>query len=675
MKPIQMNFTQNNYSQNNLKFNSNYQLNSSYIQKPEQLIYLMSLLENPQVFSGYINGYQQPVTRVKIKVLTFDIQKIQKLENAFNHYFSAYQIEFNLQSKRDLAEALGMVVCVLQNAAGLTITQKSKVDILSENEFALWIPYYHEHCFHQTLAFTLQLFNYVVTSPEIPNISFTNKINDLIKKNIFESPRNTNTPRLIQAAYKEGMPWCYLTKNIFQFGFGFRSRWLDSTFTDKSPQISSVLARYKNSTNILLKKAGFPTTKQILVHTESDAIEHAKKMGYPVVIKPENRDRGEGVCAQLISDDQVRKAFASAKKHSDSILLEKHIFGKDYRLLVLNGKLIWAIERVPASVKGDGVSTIETLIKKINEESNRHGDRSALKPIKITEDLIDFIKDQGYDLNSILEVDQVLQVCRIANISTGGMPVAVFEKVHPDNKRLAERAANLLRLDIVGIDFISPDIEKSYLEMETAIIEVNSQPQLGLITAGHIYHEILLTLLPNQGRIPIIVICSHSIEDLFIHKLHTLLSVHHNKIGIVRGNNAYLNDEIISSLSTSYAAGTSLLLNNEVEALIYCINSWEDVYAHGLPFDQYDVLFYLDVFPVNSDITKQLEKNLLHTIFFACRYISFINESTLNYLQPHACLNKTNITLNRNQLLHEMEHHLSNWIGFLREEINLAVDQ
>lgn len=675
MKPIQFNFTQNNYPQNNIKFSGNYQLNTSYVHKPEEIIHLMSLLERPRVFHGYMNGYNQPVALIKLKVLTFDVNKMQQLKYALDHYFAEYQINFNLQTERDLVEALGIGVCVLQNAAGLTIVQKPQVDVLSENEFLVWIPFLHEHCFHHVMAFMLQFLSYVVTSPQIPNVSLSNKMNDLLKKIILESPRNANTPRLIEAAYKEGIPWCYLSKNIFQFGFGCRSRWLDSTFTDQTPQISAQFARSKSTTHVMLKRAGLPTTKQMIVKTESDAIENAKKIGYPVVIKPDNRDRGEGVCARLISETHVKKAFASAQKYSDSILLEKHIFGKDYRLLVLKGKLIWAIERVPASVKGDGVNNIQTLIQKINEQPIRIGVKSGLKPIIINDDLVDFIKDQGYNLNSILESDYVLQVSRIANISTGGIPVGVFDKVHPDNKRLAERAANLLRLDIAGIDFISPDIEKSYLETETAIIEINSQPQLGLITAGHIYNQILLSLLTNQGRIPIVVICSNSTEDLFIHKLNSLFSSHYQKIGIVKDSNAYLNDEVITQANTAYEAGAALLLNNEIEVLIYSINSWDDIYAQGLPFDQYDILFYLDNFSTDTDVIRQLEKNLLHTIFSTCRSIQFINETILEYSQLPACLDKTQIILSKNKLLHEMEHHLSDWFDFPQEKIDLAVDQ
>ena len=150
--------------------------------------------------------------------------------------------------------------------------------------------------------------------------------------------------------------------------------------------------------------------------------------------------------------------------------------------------------------------------------------------------MLDYLKENGQELNGIPAAGKIISLSRIANISSGARPVAVFDKVHPDNKRLMESIASLMRLDIAGIDFIISDIQTSFHETSAAIIEVNAGPQLGLITAAHVYPQILLELLPKQGRIPVMVVCSKVTDESFISQLKNQLGSQYKNIGIVKEN-------------------------------------------------------------------------------------------------------------------------------------------
>lgn len=284
-----------------------------------------------------------------------------------------------------------------------------------------------------------------------------------------------------------------------------------------------------------------------------EAVTIANKIGYPIVLKPQNQDGGRGVFANLVSDNGVKKAYLQARKYSALVLLEKHIIGKDYRLFVFNGQLIWAVERIPAAVTGDAISTIQALVNEINKQPER-GDRisSPLKHIQITDDVIDFLAEQGFKLSSVPELGKFIPLNRIANVSTGGTPVAVLDKVHPDNRRLIEMAVNLLRLDIAGVDFISPNIEQSYLETGGKIIEINAQPQMGL-TPQFVYKHIITTLLPNQGCIPIIVIYGDTLKDSCLHYLQENVLQQYKNIGVAKGQEAFINGErLINSMRRRY---------------------------------------------------------------------------------------------------------------------------
>ena len=501
-----------------------YKFVSSSVQLPHlQKPTLLALLQKPRVYAGYMNGYRQPTGFATFQVTEFHPLQIQCLQQALEYYFGEHSMQFNLiQSEYELVKAFGESVCALQKAAGLPIFESVQIDLISEDEkqFSLWIPVLHEDCFHWPMAFMLQFFaHHLASASFVPKQDLANEVTGLMVSLKNDAPKGPNSLRLLQAAYHAGIPWCYIAQSTFQYGYGCNSRWLYSSFTDKTSHLAAGIVKDKHSTLTLLRQAGFPVPEQKIVHSESDAVENANIMGYPVVIKPHNQDGGRGVSSRIVSDIQVKKAYINASEYSETVLLEKYIPGKDYRLLLLNGELIWAIERIPAGVTGDGKSNINELIQAMNQQPDRSKNTHfILKQVEINESVIDFLTDQGLTLNSIPESGQFVPVNRIANISTGGTPVAVFDKVHLDNKRLAESVANLLRLDIAGIDFISADIEHSYLETGGAIIEINAQPDLGIITTKHIYKQILSTLLPNQGRIPIIVIvCDDYLVLLFRH--------------------------------------------------------------------------------------------------------------------------------------------------------------
>ena len=588
---------------------------------------LLSLLFQPQIFTGFINAYRQPVGFAKLRVASYHPEQLQSLQQALEYYFARILPDIRvIKSTEDILLALGEIVSALQKTAGLPIFDAIKL-VKKNTEYLLWIPTLYGDCYHQVMSFTLELMNYHAAQGQfVAQPGFSERITLVINHLKTYAPLGSNSLRLLAAAHENNIPWMHVSQNIFQYGYGGQSRWLDSTFTDNTSQLGTKLARSKIGTLSLLRKAGLPVPEQYVVKSADEAVAKAKSIGYPVVIKPYDQDGGKGVFAQLMSEHRLRKAYDQAKLFSDIVILEKHVFGKDYRLLVLNGKLIWAIERIPPQIIGDGISDISTLIKMANEASERsHEEHATLKYLKITPDMMDYLQEQGLGLNSIPVPGQMVPLNPVANISTGGIPVGVMDKVHPDNKRLIETAASLLRLDIAGIDFIISDIQQSYLEADGRIIEINSQPQLGTITAPHIYQQVLSTLLLKQGRIPIIVIWGGAGHDDFISNLMQSLSSHYEYIGLARNNIATLNADDIIHAPSLFAAANSLLFNKQVELLIYCVNQRDELASQGLPFDRYDYLFMLESPAAESD------DGLIDTLFKACLNQIIILENTLKY--------------------------------------------
>ncbi|HCK20672.1 MAG TPA: cyanophycin synthetase, partial [Bacteroidetes bacterium] len=114
-------------------------------------------------------------------------------------------------------------------------------------------------------------------------------------------------------------------------------------------------------------------------------------------------------------------AFHAAKKVSNAVIVEQFIIGKDYRLLVINNVMVAAALRTPAHVVGDGVSTVQQLIDKVNSDPRRgYGHEKVLTQITVNVLTLTIIKDAGYTLDSVLAKDEILILKDTANLSTGG---------------------------------------------------------------------------------------------------------------------------------------------------------------------------------------------------------------------------------------------------------------
>jgi cyanophycin synthetase len=405
------------------------------------------------------------------------------------------------------------------------------------------------------------------------------------------TPKGANTPRLLRAAFEGNIPVWPLGREVYQYGYGCHARWLDSTFTDASAQIATRMARDKSWAALRLRQAGIPVPAHQPVATADAAVQAARQLGFPVVVKPADLDGGKGVAAGLQTEQEVRDAFERATQYSKHILLEKHVAGRDYRLTLLNGELLWAVERIPGGVTGDGRQTIAELVDQVNADPRRGtGAHAPLKRLLLDEDAHNLLASAGWTGHSVAPAGQFVALRRIANVATGGMPVAVNHRVHPDNAQLAVRAAQALRLDLAGVDLLIPDISRSWHESGAAVCEVNAQPQLGATTGPHLYGEVLKKLLPQGGRIPIALVLGAAPSSRLTEQLAHGLAAAGRRVAWSDERGVALGNQWLTVARTgSFAAGLMLLGQQNVEALVLGVND-DDLAAKGLPFDRFDWL-------------------------------------------------------------------------------------
>ncbi len=293
-----------------------------------------------------------------------------------------------------------------------------------------------------------------------------------------ENRLGPSTGSIVEEAASRGIPWIRLNKHsLVQLGYGANQKRIQATVASTTSNIAVEIACDKEDTKDILEDNGIAVPRGRIVRSEEGLFEAIERIGYPIVTKPVNGNHGRGATCNILNDEDAKIGFAAAQEHSRSVIVEKFITGFDFRLLVINHQFVAAAKRTPASVLGDGKSTIQELVDEVNKDPRRgYGHEKVLTSIKIDHHTQVILKEQGLTLDSVVPAGELLLLKPTANLSTGGTAEDITDNVHPYNVFMAERISKIIGLDICGIDIIAPDLTTPIDENGGAIIEVNAGP-------------------------------------------------------------------------------------------------------------------------------------------------------------------------------------------------------
>lgn len=235
--------------------------------------------------------------------------------------------------------------------------------------------------------------------------------------------------------------------------------------------------RDKEVTKIILDDAGIRTPRGIVADSFQSARASMQKnrLRFPVILKPTHGSRALGVTWDIQSEKDLLKAFLHfkeiEKKHSlkhKTFLVEEMFIGDEYRMLVLNDKVISCVQKIPASIVGDGKSNIKKLVHEFN--------KARLPGFKIKIDAVveETFKKNNVTLKSILPKKHTLRLRNNLNMSDGGRSIDVTKKMHPFFRELCTRATRIAGLSFGGIDIIAEDITTD--KKGAVILEINPNP-------------------------------------------------------------------------------------------------------------------------------------------------------------------------------------------------------
>jgi cyanophycin synthetase len=408
-----------------------------------------------------------------------------------------------------------------------------------------------------------------------------------------------STRSIVEAAKAKNIPWRRLNEgSLVQLGYGVHQRRICTAETDSTSAIAESIAQDKELTRTLLRSIGIPTPEGCSVESAEEAWEAAEDIGLPVVVKPQYGNHGRGVATNLQTREQVVAAYDAAREEGRSIIVERHAPGDDYRMLVVGGKLVAAARREPAHVIGDGQSTVQKLIDKVNEDPRRSdGHATSLSLIKIDTVALGVLLEQGMTPDTIPPVGKKVLIRRNANLSTGGTAADVTDQVHPDVARHAIEAARIVGLDVAGVDIVAQDISQPLQGQRGVIVEVNAGPGLRMHIEPSsglprpVGESIIEMMYPgsSNGRIPIVSVTGVNGKTTTTRLIAHMISSSGKKVGMTCTDGIYVGGRRIDAGDCSGPqSAKSVLMNPFVEAAVL-ETARGGILREGLGFDFCDV--------------------------------------------------------------------------------------
>ena len=408
-----------------------------------------------------------------------------------------------------------------------------------------------------------------------------------------------STSSIIKEAEARNIPWIRLNRySLCQLGYGANQKRIQATVTSQTSNIGVDIACDKEETKLLLEQAEVPMPKGDIIRTERGLEEAVEYVGFPLVIKPVNGNHGRGITTNINSMDEALIAFKEAKEISRLVIVEKFITGEDYRLLVIDHKLVAAAKRTPAHVIGDGKSTIQQLVDEVNKDERRgYGHEKVLTEISINSLTLELLKESGMTPETIVSKGEFVKLKSTANLSTGGTAEDVTDLIHPYNIFMAERISKIIGLDICGIDIMAHDLTKPLNESGGAVLEVNAgpgfrmhiQPTNGLPrnVGGHVVD--MLFPHGSNARIPIIAVTGTNGKTTTTRLIAHIAKMRGKKVGYTTTDGVYIQNRLLMSGDCTGPVSAEFVLKDPTVnfAVLECARG--GILRAGLGFKKCDI--------------------------------------------------------------------------------------
>lgn len=408
-----------------------------------------------------------------------------------------------------------------------------------------------------------------------------------------------STGSIVEEAVSRKIPWIRLGSNsLVQLGYGVNQQRFQATITGNTSSIAVDIACNKELTKRMLHDAAIPVPMGDLIVDEEELQSVIKKIGYPIVIKPLDGNHGKGSSINVNDWVSSVTGLEHAQKYSKKVIVEKYITGYDFRVLVINNKMVAAARRVPAHVVGDGESNLEQLIEKENKDPRRgYGHENVLTEITVDKDTLELLEKLQYTLETVPQKGEIVYLKSTANLSTGGTSIDVTDMVHPENITMAERISKIIGLDVCGIDIMAENLTQPLKESGGAIIEVNAAPgfRMHLAPSEGLPRNVaapVVDMLYPQGKpftIPIIAVTGTNGKTTTTRLISHIVKSNGYRVGFTTSDGIYIQNTMLTKGDTTGPISAEFILKDPTVEFAVLETARGGILRSGLGFGQCDI--------------------------------------------------------------------------------------
>lgn len=491
-----------------------------------------------------------------------------------------------------LAHILEHTTLELQSLCGTPVGYGRARETSEEGLYKVAIRYHEENLARACLETARELLMSAVFDLPFDIDAHLKRLRDLADR-ICLGP---STNAIVEAARQRNIPARRLNSgSLVQFGQGKKQRRIWTAETDFTSAIAESIAQDKQLTKTMLTAAGVPVPEGREVESAEDAWEAAQSIAAPVVVKPVDGNHGRGVFMDLTAEDQIKHAYGEALKEGSGVIVEQFARGSEHRLLVVGNQLIAAAAGDAAAITGDGIHTVEQLIElQLNSDPRRGEDETKpLDVVRLTPNIVATLVSQGVRPETIPESGAKIIVRRNDNLSRD-----VTDEVHPSIAEHAVLAAQVVGLDIAGIDLVTEDISRPLEEQGGVIVEVNAGPGLLMHLKPEfgkprpVGEAIINHMFPDpkdDGRIPVAAVTGTNGKSTVSRLIAAMLKAAGRIVGLACTDGIFIDGRMIDPGDCAGPrSARNVLLNPILDAAVFEV-ARGGILREGLGFDKCDV--------------------------------------------------------------------------------------
>lgn len=402
--------------------------------------------------------------------------------------------------------------------------------------------------------------------------------------------------------------------SMLRLGYGCHRRLVSAAMTEQTSAIGVDIAADKMLTKMLMTRAGIAVPGGVVARTEVEAIRAADELDGPVVIKPRNGNHGRCVTVAIRTAAEARQAYrrAAAGSGSCEVIVETFVPGKDYRVLVVDGRVVAAAELSPPGVTGDGEHTVIELIDLLNADPRRgQGHSRPLTRITVDDAMLAHVAAAGYQPGTVPAPGQQVTLRRNGNLSTGGTSKDVTDQVHADVAELCRRIAAVTGLDICGIDLRAEDISAPLFapslaggsgrpsggHKAAAVIEINACPGLRMHLSpaegtGRAVAEAIVDRIYPPGvssRIPVISVTGTNGKTSTVRMIAHVLRQAGLRTGMSCSDGVFIAGRCVLEADASGPRSAEMVLDDTSVEVAVLETARGGILRRGLGYDKADV--------------------------------------------------------------------------------------